>query len=149
MPTATETPIPLGSRAFTLGSSGSGFFSSFLPTAKVGTPAGAMVLVAGAPDAAGAALVTVTGPYYFTTVLPLISATLCTRVDSCTGTLYCNGGVNVDVTETLDSLKSGLTCVQDGTHNCPNALSSVCCSNACEGVEIGRASCRERVYVLV
>lgn len=95
-----------------------------------------MMLVAGTPDASGDATVTVTGPDYFTTVLAAGGVTLCTRVDSCTGTVYCNGGVNVDVTETLDSLKTP-PCVKDGTHMCPSSLSNFCCSNACEGVGVG------------
>jgi hypothetical protein len=126
----------LGVRIFTLGS-GSAFFTSFLPTSKVGTPVGTMMLAAGAPDTSGNAEVMVTGPNYFTTVLAAGGVTLCTRVDSCTGTLYCNGGANVDVTETLNSLKAGLTCVQDGSHSCPSSPTNSCCSNACEGVGVG------------
>ncbi len=97
---------------------------------------GAMTLVAGAPDGSGKATATVTGPAYFTTVLAAGGVTLCTRVDSCTGTVYCNGGTNVDVTETLDSLKTP-PCVQDGTHMCPSSPMNTCCSNACEGVGVG------------
>jgi hypothetical protein len=142
-PTVTPPPSPtptagvtLGSRTFTLGAT-SGFFTSFLPGSKVGTPGGVMTIVAGAPDASGQAALTVTGPAYFTTVLLLGGVTLCTRVDSCTGSLYCNGGVNVDVLETLNSLMSGLTCIQNGTNGCPSSPSNVCCSNACEGVGVG------------
>ncbi len=96
-----------------------------------------MRLDAGAPGGNGHATVTVTGPSNFTTVLALGGVTLCTRIESCTGTLYCNGGANVDATETLDSLVPGLTCVRDGTNMCTTAANSVCCSNACEGTGVG------------
>ncbi len=114
-----------------------------------------MTLVAGAPDGSGHTSVSVTGPVYFTTNLQFGQGTLCTRVDSCTGTLYCNGGANVDVNETLDSLKAGLTCMQTGTpfpaykpYACSNnsadnmcgpngTAGACCCSNACEGVGVG------------
>ena len=65
---------------------------------------------------------------------------MCTKIESCTGTLYCNPGTNVDVLNTLDSLKAGATCVRDGTHACsppPSPTPAVCCSNACEGVGVG------------
>ena len=80
---------------------------------------------------------TVTGPTYITIPITLGGMTICSKIESCTGDLYCNGGTNVDNTQTLDSLKAGLTCVQDGTHNCPDLPTSVCCSNACEGVSVG------------
>jgi hypothetical protein len=143
-PTPTETPVPptdtpagtpLGDRTFTLGKS-SGFFSSFVPTSSQGTPSGMLILHAGPMNASGHATVTVTGPYYTTTVLALGGVTLCVKIESCTGDLYCNGGTNVDATETLDSLKAGLTCTMDGTNRCSPG-STKCCSNACEGVGVG------------
>jgi hypothetical protein len=96
-----------------------------------------MTLAAGAKDGSGHATVTVTGPFY--TTIPIASAgmTICSKIESCTGDLYCDGSANVDANETLDSLKAGLTCVRDGTNKCPNVPASVCCSNACEGVGVG------------
>jgi cysteine-rich repeat protein len=136
-PTATTAGgVPLGNRTFTLGPA-SAYYSSFLPTLAVGTPAGQMVLAAGSVDGSGHASVTVTGPFYISIAMPLAGMTICSKIESCTGELYCNGGTNVDNTETLDSLAAGLTCVQDGTHNCPDLPTSVCCSNACEGVSVG------------
>jgi hypothetical protein len=96
-----------------------------------------MQLDATGPDGAGHSTVTVTGPSTFTTVLALGGVTLCTRIESCTGTLNCNGGANVDITETLNSLAAGLTCVRDGTNMCTDLPTSVCCSNSCEGVGVG------------
>jgi hypothetical protein len=96
-----------------------------------------MVLNAGGMDGSGHAAVTVTGPFYISIPMSLAGMTICSKIESCTGDLYCNGGTNVDNTETLDSLGAGLTCVQDGTHNCPDLPTSVCCSNACEGVGVG------------
>jgi hypothetical protein len=96
-----------------------------------------MTLAAGAPDGNGDATTTVTGPVYISIPMALASMTICTKIESCTGDLHCNGGANVDETETLGSLRAGLTCIQDGTHNCPSSPTSVCCSNACEGVGVG------------
>lgn len=140
-PTATATSASspgseLGNRTFTVGPA-SAYYSSFLPTISAGKPTGSMILAAGGTDANGHATVTVTGPAYITIPIQLAGLTVCSKIDSCTGDLYCNGGANVDETETLDSLRAGLTCVQDGTNNCPNASTSKCCSNACEGVGIG------------
>jgi hypothetical protein len=140
-PSATATPTtaggpPLGSRTFTIGAA-SAYYSSFLPTLAVGKPAGQMVLAASGVDGSGHATVTVTGPFYVTIPMSLAGMTICSKLESCTGDLYCNGGTNVDNTQTLDSLKTDLTCIQDGTHNCPDLPTSVCCSNACEGVSVG------------
>ena len=96
-----------------------------------------MILAAGGTDASGHATVTVTGPAYITIPIQLAAMTVCSKIESCTGDLYCNGGANVDETETLDSLNASLTCVRDGTGNCPDAPANKCCSNACEGVGIG------------
>lgn len=148
-PTPTATPMPtptatatsgaqgLGTRVFSLGSA-SGFFSSLVPTLKAGTPAGILMFSAGAPDAGGHAAVTLLGgPVIIQTNIALGGLSLCTRIDSCTGTLYCTGGANVDVVSQLDSLKPPLTCVRDGTKGCTNVAANVCCSNACEGVGVG------------
>jgi hypothetical protein len=70
---------------------------------------------------------------------------LCTKIESCTGILYCNGGANVDTVAQLDSLKEGLSCVRDGSNLCADAESSVCCSNACEGVGVGSGNPTTRV----
>jgi len=140
-PTATATTggAGLGDRSFSLGSA-SGFFSS-LAVGKVGTPEGTLLLRAGPMNASGQATVTLANaPVVVRTDLPLGGLTLCTRLESCTGTLYCNGGVNADVLNSLDSLKPGLTCVRDGTNLCstpPAPTPTACCSNACEGVGVG------------
>jgi hypothetical protein len=141
LPAPTPTPTteagpPLGARVFSLGAA-SGFFSSLVPSLKAGTPAGTLMLDAGGMDAMGHATVTLTNaPVFVTTSIALGGLTLCTRIDSCTGTLYCDGGANVDTLASLESLASGLTCVRDGTHSCP-ATSTFCCSNSCEGVGVG------------
>jgi hypothetical protein len=96
-----------------------------------------MILSAGAPDGNGDATTTVTGPFIISIPILAGATTICTKIESCTGELHCNGGANVDETETLDSLSAGLTCIQDGTHHCPSDPTSVCCSNACEGVGNG------------
>jgi len=139
LPTATPTssgPV-LGRRVFSLGAT-SGFYSSLVPSLKAGTPAGTLLLDAGAQDGSGHATVTMAnGPSIISTSIALGGLTLCTKIDSCTGTLYCKGGTNVDTISQLESLAPGLTCVRDGTHSCPNSPTSVCCSNACEGVGVG------------
>jgi hypothetical protein len=135
-PTATTGGVPLGTRVFSLGAS-SGFFSSLVPSLKAGTPAGTLMLNAGPKNASGQASVTLSGaPVTIQTSIALGGLTLCTKIESCTGTLYCNGGANVDTVAQLDSLAPGLTCTRDGTHSCP-ATSTFCCSNACEGVGVG------------
>lgn len=152
--TATSATPALGVRAFSLGPA-SGFFSSLAPfTSAVGQPTGTLLLSAGPPNASGQATVTLTGgPTVIRTDLSLGGLTLCTRVESCTGTLYCNGGTNVDILNSLDSLKQGLTCTQTGTvgqkTDCPPPPTPApphgstpavptrtpfpCCSNGCEG----------------
>lgn len=137
-PTATPTVSgpPLGRRVFSLGAT-SGFYSSLVPSLKAGTPAGTMMLDAGPEDGSGHATVTLAdGPTIVSTAIALGGLTLCTKIESCTGTLYCSGGANVDTTATLESLRPGLTCVHDGTHSCPTTA-TLCCSNACEGVGVG------------
>jgi hypothetical protein len=141
LPTPTPTTAtgpPLGDRAFSLGP-GSGFFSSLAAGIKAGVPMGTLMLHAGGMDASGRATVTLANPgVVIRTDVSLGGLTLCTKLESCTGTLYCNGGANIDVLNSLDSLASGLTCVQDGTHACPAPPTpAVCCSNACEGIGVG------------
>jgi len=135
-PTVVTGP-PLGDRVFSLGP-GSGFFSSLAASVKAGVPAGSLTLSAGPMDENGHSQVTLGNPgTVIRTDIALGGLTLCTKIDSCTGTLYCNGGAFVDVLNSLDSLKSGMTCVRDGMHSCPSATPSVCCSNSCEGVGVG------------
>ncbi len=143
MPGPTLTPTtaggpPLGTRVFSLGATGSGFFTSLL-AGKVGTPVGTLMLDAGGMDSSGRATVTLAnGGTVIRTDLPAGGLTLCTKLDSCTATLYCNGGANVDVLDSLESLRAGLTCMRDGTHSCPPPPTpAVCCSNSCEGVGVG------------
>ena len=137
-PTPTPSGPPLGRRVFSLGSS-SGFYSKLVPSRKAGTPTGTLLFDAGVEDVSGHATVTMAnGPSIVTTVSALDGVTLCTKIESCAGTLYCNGGANVDTASQLESLAAGLTCVRDGTNSCPDAPTSLCCSNACEGV--GRGS---------
>lgn len=161
-PTATATRTPtsatpaLGLRVFGLNFSGtvgpgtptpktvSAFFSSLSPGSQ-GVPVGTLALSAGPLDASGHATVSLAnGPAVIQTDLRLGGLTLCTRLESCTGTVYCNGGTNVDVLVSLDSLKPGLTCTHDGTNACPipptvkagtpTVTPFPCCSDACEGV---------------
>ena len=128
-----EPKPPLGSRDVTLGTA-SGFFSSFLPGLPLATPTGTLTLEAGPTDGNDEAVVTLTGPQYETSTVTLGAAqSVCQRWNSCTGTLYCSGGVNVDLDTIMDSLDDALSCVQDGTNGCPGGAGDVCCSNACEG----------------
>jgi hypothetical protein len=135
--TATPTPgSPLGTRTFLL-SANSGFFSS-LAAGKIGTlKTGALLLSAGPLDANGHASVTVNGPVLIQTNVSVGGTSVCTRIESCTGTLYCNGGANVDVSESVDSLHSGVACTRDGTNDCATAAGNVCCSTSCEAVDTG------------
>ncbi|MFI5364447.1 MAG: hypothetical protein ACHQ4J_02375 [Candidatus Binatia bacterium] len=168
-PTATPTGTPtsatpaLGQRVFELNTQvGPGtptpkplsqFVSSLARAIVAGIPQGTMVLNAGAPDANGQATVTLgSAPAIIQTDISVGGLTLCTRLDSCTGTLYCNGGANVDLLVTLDSLRTGLTCLQNGMGLPPGGSANLCiaptpgkpgtptpvplpcCSNACEGI---------------
>jgi len=142
-PTATGTPTPgepLGTRTFLLNSTTSGFYSS-LATGKIGTlKKSALVLTAGPLDANGHASVTVVGPVLVQTNVAVGGTSLCTMIESCTGTLYCNAGTNVDVSESVDSLQGGVACVQNGTNMCPASASNVCCSNSCEAGDVGSSN---------
>lgn len=138
--TATVTPTPgppLGSRTFLLNTTNSGFFSS-LAAGKIGTlKVQGLPLVAGPLNASDRATVAVTGPVLVQTNVATGGTSVCTLIMSCTGTLYCNGGANVDVTESVDSLQTGLTCERDGTNDCATAAGNVCCSNSCEAADAG------------
>lgn len=141
---------PIGQRTLSLGS-GSGFFSSLLGlTTPVATPAGTLVLDAGVPNGSDQAPVSLLAPpYYITTNITLGGAsTFCIEILSCSGTLYCSGGQNVDALQSMSSLAlSEPSCVQDGSNSCPNSPSSVCCSNACEGGQVPRTSGAPTMHV--
>ncbi|MEE8311036.1 MAG: hypothetical protein V3R77_02180, partial [Candidatus Binatia bacterium] len=133
------TPV-LGQRTLSL-SAGSEFQSGFTGAISLATPAGTLVLDGGALDiGTGIAPVTLAGgPAYIAVDINLGAAqTLCYEILSCTGSIYCTGGTNVDVLESLDSLPaSEPSCVQDGTNTCTNDPANFCCSNSCEGAEVG------------
>lgn len=158
-PTATPTSSPtsavppLGLRVFQLSTGvtpgagptptpASGFFTSLVQGSQ-GVPMGTLLLNAGPLDNDGQATVTVSEATVIRTDLPLGGLTLCTRIESCAGTLYCNGGAFVDVLSSLDSLKQSLTCEQTKAPCIPPTPPKPptpapspypCCSNACEGV---------------
>jgi hypothetical protein len=129
----------LGERTFSL-STESSFFSSFTGQIALGTPQGTLVLDGGSIDGSGIAPLTLANaPAYVTVDINVgTPQTTCYQFLSCTGSMYCAGGVNVDVLQSLDSLDSSEpSCVQDGSNSCPNDPSSVCCSNSCEGPFVG------------
>jgi hypothetical protein len=165
LPTATPTTAagpPLGDRVFHLNTQvgpgtptpkpASGFFSSLAVGITAGIPQGTLVLSAGGIDATGHATVTLgNAPAFTQTDISLGGISLCTKLESCTGTLNCNGGANVDLLVSLDSLRPGLSCLQNGvglpagsTNLCvaptppkagtPTPAPLPCCSNACEGI---------------
>lgn len=171
-PTATPTTAtgpPLGDRVFHLNTQvgpgtptpkpNSGFFSSLAVGITAGIPQGTLVLRASGLDASGHASVTLgNAPAFTQTDISLGGISLCTKVESCTGTLNCNGGANVDLLVSLDSLRPGLSCLQDGKGLPPGGATSLCvaptppkagtptpaplpcCSNACEGICTSSAS---------
>ncbi len=125
-------PGPLGTRVFSLAPE-SNASSRFVP--DVGSPSGTIVLEALEPDAHGAAEVrSVGGPFFVTTDIDLpafgLGVRICSKIESCTGTIHCYGGSNVDVIVELDSLAEGKTCERNA--RCAGAKSN-CCENACEG----------------
>jgi hypothetical protein len=101
----TCTEGPLGRRRFSI-DAGS-VFSSVLATLPIGNTRGALVLDAGAPDEDGiAAVVTPPGDFYTFVDIDfagIVSLRRCRRVRSCTGTIFCRGGANVDVEGEHDS----------------------------------------------
>lgn len=123
-----------GMRTLSIGPD-SAFFSSFLPSTPIGAVSGTLVLEASEPDENGASTVTtVGGPLFVKIDISVLgqAITVCSKIDSCTGRLLCNGGENVDVVVELDSLGTGLTCEHTGA--CDGAP---CCANSCEGVNVG------------
>jgi cysteine-rich repeat protein len=130
--------VEVGTRIFTLGAD-SKFFTSVLPGTSLGTPTGEFVLQAGEAQPAsdinpeGTARVTVDGPFFLSVDVSQLgqSARICTKIDSCEGTLYCNGGKNVDVLVELDSLAKDTDC--GNVNKCGGVPEPPCCINACEG----------------
>jgi hypothetical protein len=96
---------PLGRRRFSI-DAGS-VFSSVLPTLPIGDTRGSLILDAGAPDEDGiAAMVTPPGDFYTFVDIDfagIVSLRRCRRLRSCTGTIFCRGGANVDVEGEGDS----------------------------------------------
>ena len=133
-------PQILGTRTFSLDPATSSFISNLTGPIPLASPTGTIELDGGQVDVFGNAPVSLLAPpYIITTDLNIgLPQTICHEILSCTGTVHCTGGTNVDVLETLDSLPvSQPSCIQDGANSCPNDPSSVCCSNACEGVGVG------------
>ncbi len=97
----------LGTRHFSFGGS---FYSSPLGNqVPLGTLAGAIDLLAGAPDAEGVATVAVDGPvYYSAAILGGTFGHLCVRIDSCTGFVDCDGGTPVGNRIVQDSRGPGI-----------------------------------------
>ena len=97
----------LGTRSFSFGGA---LYSSPLGTGvALGTPVGSIDLVAGPPAYDGSAAVTVSGPtYYEVPILGGAFGYFCGRITSCTGTVYCNGGVPSGVLVEQDSAGAGL-----------------------------------------
>jgi cysteine-rich repeat protein len=123
-------PGPLGTRVFSLASE-SRARSRFV--SEVGTPAGTIILDALEPDERGVAEVrSVGGPFFVTTDVNLgafgLNVRICSRIESCTGTIYCSGGSNVDVIVELNSLRANETCAQ-----VDRCAGQSCCENSCEG----------------
>jgi cysteine-rich repeat protein len=100
-------PAPvLGTRHFSFGGA---LYSSALGTSvPLGIPEGAFELVAGVPGFDGSAGVDLSGPTYFR--VPILGGAFgyfCGRITSCTGQVYCRGGVPADVLVEQDSAGSG------------------------------------------
>jgi cysteine-rich repeat protein len=96
----------LGTRTFTFG--GALYSSPLGNNTPLGTPIGSVDLVAGAPTYDGSAGVTVSGPTYFE--VPILGGAFgyfCGRLTSCTGTVYCNGGMPSGVLVEQDSAGQG------------------------------------------
>jgi cysteine-rich repeat protein len=123
---------PLGRRTFSIGER-SEFFSSLLGQEfQLGVPEGTIELEAGVPDENGAVPITMVEPTIVRIDVNVAGAALtaCNKVYSCEGTLYCDGGANVDVVSELNSL-AGSTTVNDPA--CQRVMDcTACCSNACD-----------------
>lgn len=129
----------LGPRTMTLGSP-SAFYSSVLSDSVIGTVKGSLAILGAAmSNLTNSAALSSSGTSYVSIDVPLgAPQRICYEVTNCTGEIFCNGGENTDVNETLDSLAvANAPCVQDGSNSCPNDPSSECCSNSCEGVNVG------------
>ncbi len=92
----------LGTRVFELGGD-SQFFAFVNGAIALGPWRGDLVLEGGVPDAQGIASVTGAG-LLVVDVLGGAQGRICRRFESCTGEVYCQGGVNADVESTLDSM---------------------------------------------
>ena len=114
---------PLGTRHFVLGGESQYFMN--LPNAgpvaplALGPWRGGLALEASAPDEEGIATVTGDGSI-FSDIFDGANGRNCRRVESCTGVLYCQGGANVDVLETLDG--EGCQYVAGGSGNAAVAV---------------------------
>jgi cysteine-rich repeat protein len=100
------TAAPLGRRTFSIDSGQ--MLSSVVANLSLGRMRGGFVLDAGVPGTDGAVTVaSPVGEIFFTFVdvnFPgVVSLRRCRRIHSCTGTLQCAGGVNVDLASALDS----------------------------------------------
>jgi hypothetical protein len=108
---ACRTPVALGTRTFSVNAPG--FFSSAFVsgTTSLGDLVGSLTLQGGPIGDGGIALVeTAAGAHFvFVDLLGGVQGRVCRRISSCTGSVDCNGGTNVDVTVTLDSLARGAT----------------------------------------
>ncbi len=142
--TACETNPAFGQRAFTIDGASSDFLTSFI-SVPVGNIEGTLTFDAGPiNNNDGTVAVTTGGPQYLRTNQSVGGLfAICTELD-CAGTLYCQGGVNVDVQETLDSLAADQTeCVQGGAVVDGLGTGSLvacgdgesCCANACQARE--------------
>jgi cysteine-rich repeat protein len=140
-----ETAFEGGTRNFTY-SDGSAFFTSFVGMNSIGTPMGTLPLVATPADENGVAQVTVQGPIYTFWDVDALGQNrrVCNKIESCTGTLYCDGGFNVDVdvvlnsvfgstAQTLEDTLTDSACMHTGVCD-----GEPCCENACEGFGMGR-----------
>ena len=135
----------LGARALSL-AGGTGFFTSFIPGNAIATPSGTLTLEGGiVSPTTGVAPVSLAGdaPQMVSINIPLGGVMLCYEYQSCSGSLYCGGGQNVDMLVELDSLAAGEQCVRDGTGYCPDETGNSCCSNSCEGVSVGSGNSEE------
>ena len=77
---------------------------------------GELILQAGTPDVSGAATVTGSG-LIWVDILDGAQGRSCRRLESCAGAVYCDGGINADVSATLDS--EGCQGVVNGSGNLP------------------------------
>ena len=105
----------LGQRVFRMGGDGQ-LYAAVLAGIPLGPWQGGLVLQAGEPDESGAVALTGSG-LIWVDILGGAQGRSCRRFDSCAGTLYCDGGVNSDVSATHDS--AGCQGVVGGSGNRP------------------------------